>query len=161
MAQGRKKTPTVLKKMQGTARSDRILENEMQVNLVSDLPEAPELLSTIGIAEWYKVTNQLYNLNMLHTVDLRMIEAYCNEMALYLECEMELRKDGLNSRIDNFRNSNGDLIRSQAKPLVKIKNDALNNALKLACQFGLTPVARTNISAPVTNNNTLINNYFE
>jgi phage terminase small subunit len=42
-----------------------------------------------------------------------------------------------------------------------MKNDALNNALKLAAQFGLTPVARANISAPVTTNNTQINNYFD
>ena len=158
MGQGRKKTPTVIKKMQGTARADRILENEMLVDLLHDLPDAPDLLSTIGAEEWYKVTSQLLNLKMLHTVDLRMIEAYCNEMSLYIECEIDLRKNG---RIDIFKNSNGDIIRTQAKPFVKIKNDALNNALKLACQFGLTPSARSNISAPLTTNNTQINNYFE
>ena len=159
MGKGRKKTPTVLKEMYGTARADRILENEMQVDLLSELPEAPDLLSEIGIAEWYKVTTQLFNLKMLHDVDQSLILAYCNEMSLYIESELELRENG---RIDNFKNSNGDLVRSQAKPLVKVKNDALANALKLAVQFGLTPVARTNISAPATtNNNTQINNYFE
>ena len=159
MGKGRKKTPTVLKEMYGTVRADRVLENEMIVDLVSDIPEAPELLSTIGVAEWYKVTTQLFNLKMLHDVDQSLILAYCNEMSLYIESELELRQNG---RIDNFKNSNGDLIRSQAKPLVKVKNDALANALKLATQFGLTPVARANISAPIkTNNNTQINNYFE
>ena len=29
MARGRKKTPTVIKEMQGTARADRLVENEM------------------------------------------------------------------------------------------------------------------------------------
>ena len=159
MGKGRKKTPTVLKQMYGTARADRVLENEMQVDLLSELPEAPDLLSEIGIAEWYKVTTQLFNLKMLHDVDQSLILAYCNEMSLYIESELELRENG---RIDNFKNSNGDLVRSQAKPLVKVKNDALANALKLAVQFGLTPVARANISAPVTNNNnTQINNYFD
>tara|TARA_R110002096_G_scaffold423649_1_gene630995 strand:- start:1286 stop:1762 length:477 start_codon:yes stop_codon:yes gene_type:complete len=158
MGKGRKKTPTVLKEMQGTARADRVLENEMQVDLVSELPEAPELLSIIGISEWYKITTQLFNLKMLHNVDLKLIEAYCNEMSLYIESEMELRKNG---RIDNFKNTNGDLVRSQAKPLVKIKNDALSNAMRLATQFGITPVARTNISAPTISNNTQINNYFD
>jgi len=158
MGKGRKKTPTVLKEMYGTARADRVLENEMQVDLLSELPEAPDLLSEIGIAEWYKVTTQLFNLKMLHDVDQSLILAYCNEMSLYIESELELRENG---RIDNFKNSNGDLVRSQAKPLVKVKNDALANALKLAVQFGLTPVARTNISAPTTTNNTQINNYFD
>ena len=79
-------------------------------------------------------------------------------MALYIECESELRKNG---RVDMCKNTNGDIIRSQAKPYVKMKNDALNNALKLAAQFGLTPVARANISAPLTSNNTQISNYFD
>ena len=158
MAKGRKKLPTAMKEMQGTLEKSRVLENEMQVDLVSQLPEAPELLSTIGVEEWYKVTSQLFNLKMLHHIDLRLIESYCNEMALYIECESELRKNG---RVDIFKNTNGDIIRSQANPYVKMKNDALNNALKLAAQFGLTPVARANISAPVTTNNTQINNYFD
>ena len=158
MGKGRKKLPTAMKEMQGTLEKSRVLKNEMQVDLVSQLPEAPELLSTIGVEEWYKVTSQLFNLKMLHHIDLRLIESYCNEMALYIECESELRKNG---RVDIFKNTNGDIIRSQAKPYVKMKNDALNNALKLAAQFGLTPVARANISAPLTTNNTQINNYFD
>ena len=158
MGKGRKKIPTKLKKMQGTERNCRVLENEMEVDLVSKLPQAPEWLSEIGKKEWNKVTNQLFNLEMLYSVDLKLIEAYCNEISLYIECEIKLRKE---NRIDEFQNSQGDLLRRQASPLLKIKNDALNNSLKLATQFGLTPVARASISAPVTNNNTQINNYFD
>ena len=95
---------------------------------------------------------------MLHDVDLPLIEAYCNEMSLYLECEMKLRRE---NRIDEFQNSEGIVVRRQANPLVKMKNDALNNSLKLAAQFGLTPVARASISAPTKITNTQINNYFD
>lgn len=158
MARGRKKTPTVLKEMQGTARADRLVENEMTADLVLQLPEPPELLSEIGVVEWYKITSQLFNLKMLHNVDLSLILAYCNEMATYIECEIKLKETG---RVDVFKNTNGDIVRSQAKPFVKMKNDALNNALKLAANFGITPSARANISAPATTNNTQINNYFE
>ncbi len=158
MGKGRKKIPTTLKKMQGTVEKSRLIENEMEVDLCTTIPPAPKLLSKVGKKEWQKVTTQLHNLKMLHEVDLRLIEAYCNEISIYIECEMELRENG---RIDNFTNSNGDLIRSQAKPFVKMKNDALNNSLKLATQFGLTPVARASISTPTVNNNTQINNYFD
>ena len=158
MGKGRKKIPTKLKAIQGTTEKSREVKNEMQVDLCLSIPDAPELLSEIGKGEWLKVTHQLFNLQMLHTVDLRLVEAYCNEIALYIECEIELRKNG---RIDNFTNTNGDLVRSQAKPYLKIKNDALNNAIKLATQFGLTPVARASISAPKITNNTQINNYFD
>lgn len=158
MARGRKKTPTVLKEMMKTARADRLVDNEMTADLVLKLPEAPEFLSEIGTKEWYKITSQLFNLKMLHEVDLSLILAYCNEMATYIECEMKLKEIG---RVDTFKNTNGDIVRTQAKPYVKMKNDALNNALKLAANFGITPSARANISAPVTTNNTQINNYFE
>ena len=158
MAKGRKKTPTKIKAMQGTLEKSRLVENEMTVDVVSNLPEAPSWLSNIAKEQWLKVTQQLFNLQMLHEVDLILIESYCNEIALYKECEIELRNS---KRIDEFTSSEGMVLRRQANPLVKRKNDALNNALKIASQFGLTPVARASISAPVTNNNTQINNYFD
>ena len=158
MAKGRKKIPTKLKKMQGTSVPSRLIENEMQVDIITKIPKAPSWLSEIGKQEWDKVTNQLFNLEMLHNVDLILIESYCNEISLYKECEIKLRKE---SRIDEFKSSQGDVLRRQASPLLKIKNDALNNSLKIAALFGLTPVARASIAAPVLNNNTQINNYFE
>ena len=55
MAKGRKKLPTKIKEMQGTLDVSREVENEMQVDLVKQIPEPPELLSKIGKKEWYKV----------------------------------------------------------------------------------------------------------
>ena len=158
MGKGRKKIPTKIKEMQGTVEKSRSIENEMVVDQVSVLPEIPEWLSEIGKCEFTKVTTQLFNLGMLYTVDLKLVEAYANEISLYIECEMKLRKE---NRIDEFLSSEGSLLRRQASPLLKIKNDSLNNSLKLAAQFGLTPVARASIAAPVTSNNTQINNYFD
>jgi len=158
MGKGRKKIPTKIKEMQGTVEKSRTIENEMVVDQVSELPIVPEWLSEIGKSEFKKVTTQLFNLGMLYSVDLKLVEAYSNEISLYLECEMKLRTI---SRIDEFESSEGIVLRRQASPLLKIKNDALNNSLKLATQFGLTPVARASIAAPVTSNNTQINNYFE
>ena len=158
MGKGRKKIPTKIKEMQKTVEKSRSIENEMVVDQVSELPIVPEWLSEIGKSEFKKVTTQLFNLGMLYSVDLKLVEAYSNEISLYLECEMKLRTI---NRIDEFESSEGIVLRRQASPLLKIKNDALNNSLKLATQFGLTPVARASIAAPVTSNNTQINNYFE
>ena len=158
MGKGRNKIPTKIKEMQGTVEKSRTIENEMVVDQVSELPIVPDWLSEIGKSEFKKVTTQLFNLGMLYSVDLKLVEAYSNEISLYLECEMKLRTI---NRIDEFESSEGIVLRRQASPLLKIKNDALNNSLKLATQFGLTPVARASIAAPVTSNNTQINNYFE
>ena len=59
MGKGRKKIPTKLKEMQGTAVPCRTLDNEMQVDKVNKIPEPPAWLSEIGKQEWVKVTNQL------------------------------------------------------------------------------------------------------
>ena len=158
MGKGRKKIPTKIKEMQGTIEKSRSIENEMVVDLVSDIPIAPDWLSEIGKEEWNKVSSQLYNIGMLHNVDLQLVAAYCNEMSLYIETETMLRNKG---RIQAFRNPDGTLKHAQAVPYQKIAKDALNSALKLATQFGLTPVARASIAAPVTTNNTQINNYFD
>ena len=104
MGKGRKKLPTKIKDMQGTSVPCRTLENEMQVDVVSNVPEAPEWLSEIGKEEWKKVSEQLFNIGMLHKVDLQLIAAYCNEMSLYIETETMLRNKG---RIQAFRNADG------------------------------------------------------
>ena len=158
MAKGRKKIKTKIKEMQGSVEKSRSIENEMTVDLVSDIPTAPDWLSEIGKEEWNKVSSQLYNIGMLHNVDLQLVAAYCNEMSLYIETETMLRNKG---RIQAFRNPDGTFKHTQAVPYQKIAKDALNSAMKLATQFGLTPVARASIAAPVLNNNTQINNYFD
>lgn len=144
--------------MQGTNVPCRTLDNEMQVDRVNEIPNSPDWLSEIGKEEWIKVTHQLHSLQMLHQIDLRLIEAYCNEMSLYIETEQLLRNKG---RIQAFKNPDGTLKHTQAVPHQKIAKDALASALKIATQFGLTPTARASINTPVTNQNTQINNYFD
>tara|TARA_R100000664_G_scaffold15934_1_gene24630 strand:+ start:948 stop:1424 length:477 start_codon:yes stop_codon:yes gene_type:complete len=142
---GRKKIPTEIKKARGTLRKSRELENPMEVKKVEALPVAPKWLSKIGKEQFDIVVNQLSVLGMLYEVDLKLIEAYSNSMALHIESEQELRKVG---RIQIYRNDDGDIKHAQITPLQTISKQALESALKIATQFGLTPSARTKISAP-------------
>ena len=131
--------------MRGTVQPCRAVENEMQVSVVSSLPEPPLWLSEIGKEEWLKVTAELFNKNMLHQIDLRLLEAYCNALSLHIETEIMLREKG---RIQVFKNEDGTIKHAQAVPYQKIANDALDKALKIATQFGFTPSARATISQP-------------
>ena len=142
---GRKPKPQRLKELAGTAQPCRTNPNEMEVSRLINVPEPPFLLSDQGKTEFAIICNELSNKKMLHLVDLSLITAYCNEMALYIETELILKENG---RIDEFFNEDGELIKRQGKPEQKIANDALNKALKIAVQFGLTPSARTRINAP-------------
>tara|TARA_R100001244_G_scaffold42281_1_gene38195 strand:+ start:4326 stop:4799 length:474 start_codon:yes stop_codon:yes gene_type:complete len=145
MARGRKRIPTKIKELRGTVQPCRAVENEMQVSVVATLPEPPHWLSEIGKEEWIKVTSELFNKNMLHQIDLRLLEAYCNAISLHIETEIMLREKG---RIQVFKNEDGTIKHAQAVPYQKIANDALDKALKIATQFGFTPSARATISQP-------------
>lgn len=158
MGRGRKKVPTRLKELQGTVEKSRLVDNEMTAELCHAIPEAPEWLSEIAKQEWEKVTLELYNKQMLHNIDLRLIEAYCNAIALHIETEQMLRDKG---RIQIFKNPDGTLKHMQAVPYQKIANDALDRALKLATQFGMTPTSRTSISQPVIQQNNQYNFFNE
>ena len=158
MGQGRKRTPTKIKELQGTLKPSRTLDNEMQVSLVQEIPVAPTWLTAIGKQEWSNVCSELFNKRMLHQIDLRLIEAYCNAISLHIETEMMLREKG---RIQVFKNPDGTIKHTQSVPFQKIANDSLDRALKLATQFGFTPSARTSIQQPtfVQQNNEY--NFFE
>jgi len=155
---GRKKIPTKIKELQGTIKPCRIVENEMQVALVPEIPDPPAWLSEIGQNEWTKVCSELFGKQMLHQIDLRLIEAYCNAISLHIETEMMLREKG---RIQIYKNDDGSLKHAQAVPFQKIANDSLERALKIATQFGFTPTSRSSISQPtlIQNNNSF--NFFE
>ena len=73
MGKGRKKIPTKLKELRGTTRKDRMVENEMVVALVTELPDPPEWLSPIGKNEWTKVCSELYGKQMLHQIDFHAL----------------------------------------------------------------------------------------
>lgn len=144
MGKGRPPKPTRLKQMAGTDQPCRILPNEMEVSRLLNIPNPPMQLSDQGLVEWQNITNELHGKQMLHLVDLSLVAAYCNEMALYIETEKILLK----GRIDEFYNDDNVLTKRQAKPEQKIAKEALAAALKIAAQFGLTPSARTRISMP-------------
>jgi P27 family predicted phage terminase small subunit len=151
MSKGRPPKPTVLKRMAGTDQPCRVNENEMQVSVLANIPAPPYNLNEYGSREYEIVCSELASKRMLHLVDLALVTAYANEMGLYVEMEEKLKTTG---RIDEYFNEDGGLIRRQAKPEQKIANDSLAKALKIACQFGLTPSARTRITQPEIIDNT-------
>ena len=157
MSKGRKKLPTQIKKIQGTLDKSREVKNEMQVSTLSELPPPPNWLRETAQIEWRNVTNELFSLQMLHQIDLVLLAAYCNAISLHIEMEQILMEKG---RVNHYYNEDGSLRHSQCKPEVKISNDSLANALKIAVQFGFTPSSRGGISAPKITNNTQIN-YFD
>lgn len=143
---GRPPVPTQLKELKGTAQPSRVRRDEVRPPVLKEIPLAPDYLSARGKEEWYTTCAELAGLKMLHKVDLSLLAAYCNEMAVYWESETLLRQNG---RLIVFKNEDGSLKYAQPAPHVSIARNALKMALSIATQFGFTPSARTRIAAPV------------
>lgn len=141
---GRKKTPTKLKELKGSLRKCREVSNEMQTTNVVSMPQAPSFLNQQGADEWDLVTNELANIKMLHLTDLSILAAYCNEIGIYREIAQELQGNFTEQTVDK----DGRLRASKIAPKYKVMQNALQNAMKIASQFGFTPSARASLSMP-------------
>ena len=147
----RKKKPTVLKKLHGTMRSDRVLENEMQFENLHEIPECPDHLKRFEYAEgiWKECTEELHNLGMLHKSDLQLLQVYCLEMAKYWICQDQIYElDDYKNPIYPMRDKEGNVRQLIPVPYIRMATQHFVNAKSIAGQFGFTPSDRTRIAMP-------------
>jgi len=140
MGKGRKSIPTKVKQIRGTFRQDQSVTNEMIPSRVDGIPKPPTILVKEAATLWNETVKELYELDMLHGVDLPLLAAYCQEMATYFECSAYIQDKG-----KTYEDSHGN---PHTRPEVIIQRNSLDRALKLATQFGFTPSARCKIEAP-------------
>jgi P27 family predicted phage terminase small subunit len=145
MARG-KRTPSAIKKLNGTFREREAVNNEMNVPMLDhEAIETPAgLVNNFATTEWLKVTKILSSLEMLAETDTSLLLAYCNEMGKYFEANEHLKENGM-----TIITKSGEKI----SPLVVISNSALQNAIKIADKFGFNPASRTKIETPVKKTN--------
>jgi len=139
MARG-KRTPTKIKELQGTREKSRELDNEMEVPKIKEVETPATLSNEYAEAEWLKVTGILSSLDMLADTDTSILLMYCNEVGNYFKYNNILIEEG-----ETFLTPNGF---HQARPEVKMRNDAAASAIKLSDKFGFNPAARTKIEMP-------------
>lgn len=134
---GRKPIPTKLKQLKGTARKSRINKHEPKPEAV--VPLAPNHLSILAIAEWDRVTGELYSLGLLSQIDRASLAAYCQAYGRWVQAEKELNEQGL-----TITTSNGNVIQN---PLVGTANRAMELMHKFLTEFGMSPSSRARVSA--------------
>lgn len=142
MPGGRPPKLTEVKVLEGTYRKDRVLPSVAQPTLLAAVPDPPEGLSVAASVEWTVVATWLQEIGQLATTDLTLLAEYCNEQAEYWEFDKIVKKRG---RLIIFEDENGNPTRMLLNPAIAGRSAALGNALRLASQFGLTPVMRSRI----------------
>lgn len=142
------KKPTKLKVMQGTARHDREVENELEFDEVLEIPKAPKTLKGEGIIEWNNRVTELRTLGMLSQVYLRSLEMYCIGVNLMCEASEELNKDV----------PTDEKKQRQRRYWQMQLNDAFKIVTTIASRFGFTPSDKAKISMPESKEN---NEFFD
>jgi P27 family predicted phage terminase small subunit len=134
---GRPRKPVDLKKIEGTFRADRNLEQPMLVELSVGVPQPPAHLNPWGFEYWDITCKELLNNNLLAGADLGLVAGYCNELGLYKSaCEMT-EKEGV-VIVNRF----GDQV---VNPWYNVRSAALKQATQMGQLFGITPSARAKI----------------
>jgi len=125
---------TDLKKLQGTARADRMKEG-IDFELVSELPKPETWLDRKAKQYFVNTAQMLIDKKLLFVSDVHLVSMLAQEMAIYEKACRELKKkDGYVMKTKNDY--------EQQSPWVGIRSTALKNVKELSSLFGLDPLSR-------------------
>jgi P27 family predicted phage terminase small subunit len=137
--------PTRLHVLRGNPSKGRIAD-EPQPELVTTLPEPPEILTEAAANQWWEVGPELQRLGLLTVCDLAVFSAYCQAYGRWFEAERLLRLEAQAGRADSALTAIGAQGGRVANPLVRISQSAADAMVAYAAQLGLSPIARRRIA---------------
>lgn len=137
---GPTKKPTNLKILQGNPGKRKLNENEPKFEIDEEaLLKPPPFLGTYGKKEWKRIAPLILKNKLLTNADINTLAAYCQSYNRWVEAEKEVRIRGFTTETDK-----GNIIQ---RPEVGIANKAMENMVKFAKEFGLTPSSRVDLHA--------------
>lgn len=134
---GRKPKPTAVKVLEGNPGKRPL--NMYEPVPEKKAPECPSWLNDEAKAEWDRLADKMVNLGTLTEMDMAAFAGYCQSYARWKEAE-------------EFIEKHGTIVKTpsgywQQVPQVSIAQTYLKIMNKIAEQFGLTPAARSRITA--------------
>jgi P27 family predicted phage terminase small subunit len=136
---GRKPTPHNLRVIAGNP-GKRPLRPPVQIN--PSLPEPPDFLSPVALAEWHRLVAEFAASRLLTALDRGALGCYVTAYGDWATAEAKIREQGL-----LMRTTSGRITRS---PWAEISHQSMELMLKFGELLGLSPVARTRLSAVPT-----------
>jgi P27 family predicted phage terminase small subunit len=144
MARGRKPLPTHLKLIQGNPGKRALNKDEPQPDL--SIPTPPPHLNDEAKVEWGRVIDNLYRLALVSEIDRAALAAYCQAYGRWVQAERALARMAEKDQLTHalmIKTTNGNAIQN---PLVGTANHAMNEMMRFAGEFGMTPSARSRIN---------------
>lgn len=136
MRPGPPPTPSAVLHLRGTYRAHRRRNEPVAV---PGVPEAPDWLNDIARAEWDRLVPRLHERGLVEVIDGSTLLAYVTAFAELVDAEQRLAEEG--STVVTAR---GGL---QLSPQVRRAQMARQQLIRAAAEFGLSPSARTRVSA--------------
>ena len=146
---GPKPKPTTVKKQAGNPGHRSLNDSEPQFNPA--LPDPPAHLTESAVLEWNRVAPQLFTARVLTDADKASLAAYCQAYADWVDAREALRTHGF-----TIITEKGNIIQS---PWVGIANKAMNNFVRIAAEFGMTPSSRTRVSTLTPKKNSKLDKF--
>lgn len=134
---GRKPKPTNLKKLEGNPGKRKL--NAKEPNPGNGMPTCPAWLLPVARTEWRRLCGQLNRMGILTEIDRAAFAAYCQSYARWRQAQERVSAEGATYETENgMRRPN---------PWVAICNTEQRMMMQAASEFGLTPSARSRITA--------------
>lgn len=134
---GRKKLPTQLHVIRGTARPCRTNPNEPVPEV--GIPEPPAHLSEEALEEWRRITVELHAVGILTQIDRAALAMYCQAYGRWKKYEKIVAAKG-----ELYKTQNGNV---QLSPAMWVVNKAMEQCHKFLTEFGMTPASRSKVSS--------------
>jgi P27 family predicted phage terminase small subunit len=142
---GRKPTPPYLRLLRGNP-GHRPVKPGIEAERPIAPPEPLGFLSPYAVEEWRRVAPEMTRLGTLANLDLGPFGAYCESYATWRTAEEALARIAANDPA-----TSGLLLKRDrevvANPLIRIARRAADAMLRIAAEFGMTPVARARIAS--------------
>lgn len=136
--------PTTLKILEGNPGKRPLNDREPEPEVA--VPRMPAWLSPRAKAEWKRIVPELVRLNLLATIDLAALAAYCQAFAELEEATRTVDKEG-RVCVQPIVNKKGERIGERLKPhpAVQQQRDAMRTVKQFLAEFGLSPASRSQV----------------
>jgi P27 family predicted phage terminase small subunit len=145
ISNGTRPLPTALKIARGTARPDRIRQDEPRALPVTNL-RPPAWLDTEGKKAFRRLAKYTQRLRVLSDSDLPLLALLADQWAIYMKASSFLRQNGETYMI---RDKDGNVRAAMPFPQVAQRNACVKAIHRLSVEFGLSPSGRTRVSSDV------------
>lgn len=137
----RRPKPTALKLLQGNPGKRAF--NQQEPQLIAECPDPPAWLTKRGRELWAELGPLLVTARIMTKADASALALLCEAYALFRHARMHVRRDGLTYTSET--EGGGTMVK--ARPEVAIMQDSWRQIRLMLVEFGLTPAARSKVSA--------------